>query len=144
MAGLDDLCAITDAVYQADLARFRAIAAEEAALLQEMAELDQQEQRADAVADDGASALRQFGGDLLWKAWVGRKRQLLNLKLATLRVRKEAALRALQQSFGKKSVSQKLQQKARQDQRGRRAVRALAEEQEQIVLQADRSSRSGG
>ena len=144
MAGLDDLCAITDAVYQADLARFRAIAAEEAALLQEMAELDQQEQRADAVADDGASALRQFGGDLLWKAWVGRKRQLLNLKLATLRVRKEAALRALQQSFGKKSVSQKLQQKARQDQRGRHAVRALAEEQEQIVLQADRSSRSGG
>ena len=144
MAGLDDLCAITDAVYQADLARFRAIAAEEAALLQEMAELDQQEQRADAVADDGASALRQFGGDLLWKTWVGRKRQLLNLKLATLRVRKEAALRALQQSFGKKSVSQKLQQKARQDQRGRRAVRALVEEQEQIVLQADRSSRSGG
>ena len=144
MAGLDDLCAITDAVYQADLARFRAIAAEETALLQEMAELDQQEQRADAVADDGASALRQFGGDLLWKAWVGRKRQLLNLKLATLRVRKEAALRALQQSFGKKSVSQKLQQKARQDQRGRRAVRALAEEQEQIILQADRSSRSGG
>ena len=137
--GLDDLCAITDALYQTDLARLQAITAEENALRGEMAALDDEVRRAETLPEDGAMALRQFGGDLLWKAWVGRKRQALNLKLANLRVRKQTALQALQRSFGKKSVSMDLQVHARQDQRSQHALRQLAEEQSQMVLQASRA-----
>ena len=143
MAGLDDLCAVTDALYQVDLARLQAIAAQEAALHHEMEELDGEARRAAAVPEDGAMALRQFGGDLLWNAWVGRKRQMLNLKLANLRVRKEAALLALQRSFGKKSVSEDLGDQALHERNGKRAVRVLAQEQAQMILKASQSGGSG-
>ncbi len=144
MAGFHDLCAITNALYQADLARFHAITAEETSLLLEMKKLDEEEQRAEVLQEDGAMAMRQFGGDLLWKAWVGRKRQTLNLKLAKLRVRKEAALRVLQRSFGKKSISEELNDQARRDQRAKQTLRSLTEEQSQMVLRASPSHLSQG
>ncbi len=139
MAGLDDLSAITDVLYQIDLARFQAISAEESALLRAIEELNEEEQRAEAISVDGAVALQLFGGDLLWKAWVGRKRQVFNQNLTDLKIRKEVALQALQKSFGKKTVSQELDSRARQDQHRERALRCLAEEQEQLVLKAGSS-----
>ena len=97
----DDLVAITDAVFQADLARLRAIAAEEAELRAELEELARAERRNAAADPDSIAALNRIGGDILWKAWIGRKRETLNLKLATVLARRLVAAQTLRRSFGK-------------------------------------------
>ena len=142
--GTSDLCAVTGALYQADLAGLQAIAAEEAKIYDEFAALDAEQRRAAALTEASDMALRQFGGDLLWNAWVGRKRQALNLRLANLRIRKEAALQALQRSFGKKTVADKLLARATARRLGQRKLRELSEEQAQIVLRAQHADNGDG
>lgn len=138
----DDLAAITDAVYQADLARLKTIAAEEARLRNALAALAQEE-RHNAAADPGSAlALRHIGGDVLWQAWVGRKREALNLQLATVMARKLVAAQALKQSFGRNTVSRTLRDEARTRQADKAALKALAEEQGHMVLQAGRKPNS--
>lgn len=139
MAGHDDLFTITDALYQADLAGLQSVTAEESALERALHDLDEEERRAALLSDDGALALRQFGGDLLWKSWIGRKRRMLNEKLANVRVRKDAALRRMQRSFGKKTAASQLEDRLRHDRTRHRALRSLAEEQAQMILQASRT-----
>lgn len=142
MADFSELSAITNALYQTELAQFQAVTAEEDSLQKEMKQLEDEVRRAEALADDGAMALRQLGCDLLWKAWVGRKRQMLNLKLANLIAKKQVMLSSLQRSFGKKSITQELDIRARREQHAMRTRRALVEEQTQMVLTASRSHQS--
>jgi len=136
MTDLKDLCMITDVLYQADLARLQEINAQEATILHQMRELEGEVRRAAALVNDEATALKQLGGDLLWKAWAGRKRQSLNQELARLRVQKEGALRALEKSFGKNSVSRDLRNQARQNRIREGVVRSLADEQAHMILRA--------
>jgi len=128
----DDLIAVTDAIYQADLARLRSITGEEDQLRNELAKLKDEECR-NAAADP---ALRQIGGDILWKAWMGRKREALNLQLATVMARKLGAIQALRRSFGKTSVAEELRDRARETGKGAKAMRTLVKEQNLLVLKA--------
>ena len=139
--GFDDLTRITDAVYRADLARLQTIAAEENALRTELVALAEEERR-NALSDpDSMLALRQLGGDLLWKAWIGRKREALNLRLATVMARKLSAAQALRRSFGKASVAEELRDRASEKDKGEKALRRLADEQGQMVLRAARGGK---
>ena len=139
--GFDDLTRITDAVYRADLARLQTIAAEENALRTELAALAEEERRNALTDPDSMLALRQLGGDLLWKAWIGRKREALNLRLATVMARKLSAAQALRRSFGKASVAEELRDRAAEKDKGENALRRLADEQGQMVLRAARGGK---
>ncbi|MEZ5715415.1 MAG: hypothetical protein R3D85_09715 [Paracoccaceae bacterium] len=141
--GFDDLVADTDAVYQADLARLRTIAAEEARLRAELAQLAEDERRNAAANPEDIAALNRIGGDVLWKAWIGRKREALNRQLATVMALKLTAARQLRHSFGKTSVAEELRDRDRQQRRGDKATRRLAEEQAQMLLKAG-TTRPGG
>ena len=139
--GFDDLTRITDAVYRADLARLQTIAVEENALRTELAALAEEERRNALTDPDSMLALRQLGGDLLWKAWIGRKREALNLRLATVMARKLSAAQALRRSFGKASVAKELRDRAAEKDKGEKALRRLADEQGQMVLRAARGGK---
>ena len=139
--GFDDLTRITDAVYRADLARLQTIAVEENALRTELAALAEEERRNALTDPDSMLALRQLGGDLLWKAWIGRKREALNLRLATVMARKLSAAQALRRSFGKASVAKELRDHAAEKDKGEKALRRLADEQGQMVLRAARGGK---
>ena len=139
--GFDDLTRITDAVYRADLARLQTIAAEENALRTELVALAEEERRNALTDTDSMLALRQLGGDLLWKAWIGRKREALNLRLATVMARKLSAAQALRRSFGKASVAEELRDRASEKDKGEKALRRLADEQGQMVLRAARGGK---
>ena len=138
---LDDLAAITGAAYQADLARLQAITSEENHLRQELETLGQQERNNASANPCNLIALRQIGGDILWTAWIARKRETLNLQLATVMARKLSAAQKLRRSFGKSSVSEELCEKARNDRKSELALRVLTEEQARMVLRHRRKSR---
>ena len=131
---LRELRRVTDALYQADLARLRAIAAEERRLRDEIAALNESARRAEEHSGESALALRQLGGDMLWRAWLGRKREALHLRLANVMARKLSAADALRRSFGKNEVARKLAEAAQHDAERDAALRRLAEEQAQMLL----------
>ena len=136
----DELTAVTDAIYQVDLNRLKTIAADEMRLRSELARLAETE-RHTALVDAGSTmALRQIGGDILWQAWVGRKREALNLQLATVMARKLTAVQRLRESFGKSTVTEGLRDRDRDRLRAKCVLRALYGEQSHMVLQAVRSS----
>lgn len=134
--GFDDLVAVTDAVYQADLARLRTIATEEVRLRSELAQLAEDERCNSAARPDDIVALNRIGGDVLWKAWIGRKREALNRRLATVMALKLTAAQQLRRSFGKSSVAEQLRDRDRLRQHGDKAARRLSDEQMQMVLKA--------
>lgn len=138
MSGFSDLVRITDAVYQADLARMRDISREEADLRAEIQRLNHEVRRAEDLAPDAAHAHRSIGADVMWKAWVGRSRETLNMRLAAVVARKLQAAEALKHSLGRKSVAQDLSKRADRARYGTRASRALADEQDQMIVQAYR------
>lgn len=136
---MQNLVSLTDALYQADLARLRAIAAEDSSLRADLAALQRDASRSAALPDDDALALRQLGGDLLWQAWVGRKRADLNMRIANVMARKLNAQQALRRSFGKAQVAQQIASKTRTKQRADRASRVQAEQQALAILRKGRS-----
>lgn len=143
MSTLEDLAALTDAVYRADLARLQAIATEEAKLRAEIAGLVNAAQESESLAGDSIDAMRQVGGDLLWKAWIGRKREALNIRLAAVLARKAAASDRLSRSFGKTTVSASLRDLAHREHAAAIAMRELSAVQDRMVLDAA-SARSRG
>ncbi|WP_322867077.1 hypothetical protein U5922_013375 [Aquicoccus sp. G2-2] len=131
-----DLVALTDAVFQADLARLRTITSEEAALRADLATLQGAVSRSVALPASDALALRQLGGDLLWLSWVGRKRSDLNMRIANVMARKLDAEGALRRSFGKAEVAQQIADKAQQKRRADTASKTLEDQQAQAILRA--------
>lgn len=110
---LEDLAAVTDAVFRHRLSGLQALTAQEAMLRQQLARLD--EARLAGIAEaSGDIGMRALGADLLWQGWVMRQRTQLNMRLANVLVMKEAQGRALRAAFGKARVAEELcaQQKA--------------------------------
>ncbi len=130
------LSKITNAVFQADLARLQAIATEEARLRAAQAELQAVVTESAALEPLDTLTLKQLGGDLLWKAWTGRKREDLNLKLAAVMARKLHAQDTLRRSFGKAEVARTLEKDSEKARRESRALKTLANEQAQMVQRA--------
>ena len=128
------LTKVTDAIYQADLARLQTILAEEQELRHALEDLAERERNGEAAMAQDAGAIRQYGGDILWKAWIGRRREAINLRLANVVARKLAAREMLTRSFGRNDVALRLLENARRDVRQDRALTASIQDQSLMIL----------
>ncbi|MGX0877471.1 hypothetical protein ACSSV4_002161 [Roseovarius sp. MBR-154] len=113
-AVLDDLAEVTEALYQAELARAQDILRDETRLRQELARLSAHHQANRALPEADLDGLRRIGGDVLWQGWVGRNRAQLQQELARVLVRKAGALRKLRTGFGKAEAMRQLRAEARE------------------------------
>ena len=121
-AVLDDLAEVTEALYQAELARVQDILRDETRLRQDLARLSAHHQANRALPEADLDGLRRIGGDVLWHGWVGRNRVRLQEELARVLVRKAGALRKLRSGFGKAEAVRHLHAQAREaDARARMA-----------------------
>ena len=77
-----------------------------------------------ALENDGT--LKRIGKDEVWNSWIGQRRRDLNMRLANVMVRKEAAFRGVQDAFGKAHVLETLLLDKRQTMRKRKQDRAIA------------------
>lgn len=124
MSDLKDLQRITEAKYQRAQATMQMVQMEEARLRGLLAELTEKEKTGrDAMASD--SALQRTGGDVNWMRWVAHSRRVLNMQLANVLVRKDAAFRALQAEFGKADVMERLVEQETQTRRAERQAQQM-------------------
>lgn len=106
---LDDICAATDALYQAELNKLRMVTAEETRTREALARLSEQSVE---VPPETALVMRAMGADLAWNRWVGRQKEVLNMQLANILVRKAEALRRVQEVFGRNEAALSLKHDA--------------------------------
>lgn len=105
------LHAVTDALYQRDMASFRAIVAEERGLRGKLKQLDVQLRQSHEALGTNTD-MRSIGADVIWQAWVGRTKVSLNMDLAKVLAIKEQRVAQIRRAFGKRSVAQQLLQSA--------------------------------
>ena len=122
--GYEDLCRITDAVYQADLARMRRLAADEAGLRATLDDLDRQLRDSLGGQFEGEASWRAVGADEAWRKWLIRRRVDVNTQLARTLVRKAEATEQLRLAFARKQVSADLLNQQREADRLARSRRA--------------------
>lgn len=133
---LEDLAELTDALYQAELAKVRELAQHENALRRDLQELETHRVQSLALPDAHLHGVRQIGADMLWQAWVGRTKAQLNIQLAQVLVQKAALTKALRRAFGRQSAAAGLLSEARHAHRAsHEKSRNLQEEQLQLLSQ---------
>jgi hypothetical protein len=121
---LRDLQIITQAKYQKAQTSMQAVQKEEDRLRSLLAELSEKEKAGrEMLAQD--SALQRMGGDVNWFRWIARSRRILNIQLANVVVRKEAAFRELQAHFGKSDVMDRLVEDRDRTQRAERQAKLV-------------------
>ncbi|GAW36406.1 hypothetical protein RA2_03476 [Roseovarius sp. A-2] len=113
-AEFDDLAEVTEALYQAELARVQDILRDETRLRQDLARLSAHHQANRALPQADLDGLRRIGADVLWHGWVGRNRVRLQEELARVLVRKAGALRKLRAGFGKAEAVRQLRAETRE------------------------------
>lgn len=132
----EHLVSITDANYQVDLARLKAISAEELSLRRDLEDLREKAKTCEELALSDGSAMRLIGGDILWRAWVERKQKALSRALAETLARKQGAIQELTRSFGKNAAAQKLCDHQNAKLKSEREKLDLSKQQLQMVLSA--------
>ena len=115
---LGALLTITQTVLDIKMQVLADLRADEDRLYAELATLDKQSKQPDM-------AMKLAGADILWAAWVGRKRAEIQMKLARLRVKKEAAIGDIRHAFGRNDV---MRQMALAQEEQKRVTRARSEQ----------------
>lgn len=128
-----ELAKVTDALFQVEQAKMQRIAAEEAAVRKNLADLEAQYNSAQDATTD-MMAIRALGADLLWQVWVGRKRADLQMELARILVRKAQAAEGLRFAFGKNHVASQLLQRQETLERQKKTANRLRLEQDRLAL----------
>jgi hypothetical protein len=133
---LRDLHHAVEARYRICQAEFLKIVEAENALRAELRRLDAQVHQAEVRGDP---QMRAIGADILWKAWVGRAKHRLNLKLAQVLAKKETRVRDVKRAYGKVVVAEELLAASLTERRKARETAALdrAIEQAQLGRPAD-------
>jgi len=98
---LKDLGEVTEALYQVELARMQAVLREEARLRAAIARLAAHHEANRGLIEADPGGLRQIGGDILWRSWVGRNKAELQSELARVLGAKGQMIRKLRRAFGK-------------------------------------------
>ena len=98
---LEDLGKVTQALYQVELARMQTILREEARLRAAISRLDAHHAANRGLIEADPGGLRQIGGDILWRSWVGRNKAELQSELARVLGTKGQMIRKLRRAFGK-------------------------------------------
>ena len=115
--------AVTDARYQQQQQSFQRLVSEENRLRSELMKLD-------AHLKEARSAQVEFemtalGADIIWQAWVGKRKAELNMKLAQVLSIKEHHLKQVRTAYGKLLVARELLSDAMKSQGEKRAQSAL-------------------
>ncbi|WP_264211884.1 hypothetical protein [Leisingera thetidis] len=100
---LDQMAAVTAALYMQEHARIQPVLAREAELRGQLAKLNTQVQAAREQAG-GDHAMKAVGADLLWQGWHTRARRQLNLELAQATAQKLRMMDQLRKAFGRKQA----------------------------------------
>ena len=98
---LKGLGEVTEALYQVELARMQAVLREEARLRAAIARLAAHHEANRGLIEADPGGLRQIGGDILWRSWVGRNKAELQSELARVLGAKGQMIRKLRRAFGK-------------------------------------------
>ena len=119
----DALCDVSDALYQREVARLRALRDEEARLRAALAKLDAQAHAARELSDEALRGVREIGADIVWQGWLARHRATLQSELAQVLARKEHAMPAHRRAFGRAEAARALRAQAHAGARTRQARR---------------------
>jgi hypothetical protein len=121
MSDFADLCCVTDAAYQADLARLRRVTGQEATLRAALADLDRQLRDSLGAAGEAEDTWRAVGADEAWRKWLSRQRAEANMQLARILVQKADAIGRLKRSFARRQVSEDILAQQREEARLKRS-----------------------
>ena len=132
----EDICALTEALYQSELNKMSALNAQETALRRDLAQLDEMRRENQTLPEADLQGVRQIGADVLWQGWVSRKREELNIQLAQVLAQKERMKVMLRQAFGKKLASRELHDKAQSDEQKARSKKAWQTREDLQLLKA--------
>lgn len=105
---LQDLAALTDAIYQAELQKMAALNTQEAAIRSRIADLETLRRDNQSLPSGQLNSVRQIGADVLWQGWVSRTRESLNIELAQILAQKEHLKFELQRAFGKQMAAKEM------------------------------------
>ena len=102
---LSGLLNLVEMRYAAQNRAFQEIVAEENSIRAELQKISAEDRAADVAQ---GTEMRAIGADVIWKAWVGRSRRSLNMRLAQVLVKKEHHLRQVKRAYGKVLVTREL------------------------------------
>ena len=102
----------------------RDISKQEAVLRQQIATLDNHRHACHALEADG-QVMRSIGADILWLAWIDRRKSELMIDLAKLLARKETAKVKGRKDAGRQESIQETVRKERESVEKQRSARAL-------------------
>ncbi|WP_187432306.1 hypothetical protein ROLI_034370 [Roseobacter fucihabitans] len=102
---LKEIHALVEARYETRRQAFQRLVKKENDLRQELRRLDDQARSANLQGD---TDMQTIGADVIWKAWVGKAKTSLNIKLALILAEKEQHIRQVKQAYGKVIAAEKL------------------------------------
>ena len=109
---LSALTAVTELKLQAARARLAEVATREAALRDNLAQLEQTRRNPADLLDRTPDPATIAGADLRWQRWADQRRAAITAELARVLAEKAQATRALARAFGRDAAARGLQDKA--------------------------------
>lgn len=129
-----ELSRLMGVIRDGEAARMRRLTEEEARIRAELAALDADRCEAQVLPADALAAPRSVGADMLWQAWIARRRENLQTRLARVLARKGAAMRGLQVAHGRCEAAESLREKTRHAQAKEREKTRIEQEQSLLLL----------
>lgn len=114
---------LVQAKYEQVQQGFQHLVNAEAALRQDLRKLDEMQASTRALTQEDA-VLQQAGADVIWQAWLGRKKKELNMKLAQVLAQKEPHLKRVREAYGKVLVVEELTNVVQNKDKRHRTARA--------------------
>lgn len=133
---MQNITHLTDALYQAQLAKLQDVLTEEQTLRGALADLEAGQKHVRHLDAPGLGQMRQIGADIIWQGWVDRRRRDLQAQLARCLVRKNRLMGHIQKAFGRKSAADQMQADARSKAAAGRTLRQVLEDQNLLLLKA--------
>ncbi|WP_317056389.1 hypothetical protein [Roseovarius rhodophyticola] len=133
---LQQLSDLTNAKYQADLARLATLKEAEDNVRSALDELDTSRRRNAAALLSELNGQKSLGGDVLWQAWMSRAREARQLEMAQIRAQKEHLLQTLRLSFGRRLAAEQLRERYSADTRKQDSKKHQSEQQSLNILDA--------
>lgn len=113
MTNEQDLCAITQAVFQKRQMEYSALLKSEHRLRDALSDL--RASRAETQSGDRDLAREMTGVDLAWQSWLDQQEKQLLIELAQLRARREPVMYQLRRAFGRDQAAQAILEAANAD-----------------------------
>ncbi len=113
---------LVDIQYRQQQKSFQRLLAEEGRLRAALRQLDEHLKES---RESGDVSQRAIGADVVWQAWVGRKKQELNMQLAQVLAIKEHHIAQVRRAYGKVLAAQELHRQSKTIQKQKTAQTLL-------------------